>query len=67
MKIRYLGDKVLRRRAWQVAETMGWKSTHTAEYVALTLLQADAFITKDEAVARSVRGVVDIAPMVTVT
>ena len=67
MKIRYLGDKVLRRRAWQVAETMGWESTHIAEYVALTQLQADAFITKDEAVARSVRGVIDIAPMVTVT
>ena len=67
MKIRYLGDKVLRRRAWQVAEELGWESTHAAEYVALTQLQADAFITMDETLARNLRGLVDIAPMTTVT
>ena len=38
--IRLLGDAVLRRRAWRVAEQLGWASTYDAEYVALTLLQA---------------------------
>src|SRR5262245_45195301 len=43
MKIRLLGDAVLRRRAWRVADELGWPDTYDAEYVALTLLQADAF------------------------
>ena len=34
MKIRYLGDAVLRRRAWDLAEKLGWASTYDAEYVA---------------------------------
>jgi predicted nucleic acid-binding protein len=61
IKIRLLGDAVLRRKAWQVADRMGWADTYTAEYVALTLLQADAFVTLDEALARSVGGVVETA------
>lgn len=44
MKIRYLGDKVLRREAWAVATWLGWPSTDDAEYVALTRLQADALV-----------------------
>lgn len=44
MKIRYLGDKVLRREAWSVATRLGWPSTDDAEYVALTRLQADALV-----------------------
>lgn len=44
MKIRYLGDKVLRRDAWTVASRSGWPSTDDAEYVALTRLQADALV-----------------------
>ena len=61
MKIRYLGDKVLRRRAWQIAQELGWDSTHRAEYVSLTQLQADAFITLDTALADELAGVVDLA------
>lgn len=61
MKIRLLGDAVLRRRAWDVAEQLGWASTYTAEYVALTLLQADAFVTLDAELARSVEGLVATA------
>src|SRR5687768_12529417 len=45
MPIRLLGDAVLRRRAWEVADQLGWASTYDAEYVALTLLQADEFVT----------------------
>jgi predicted nucleic acid-binding protein len=61
MKIRLLGDAVLRRRAWEVAERMGWADTYTAEYIALTQLQADAFMTLDAKLARSVEGIVATA------
>ncbi len=61
MPIRLLGDAVLRRRAWEVADQMGWDSTYDAEYVALTLLQADAFVTLDARLARSVEGIVATA------
>jgi predicted nucleic acid-binding protein len=36
MPIRLLGDGVLRRRAWDLADLLGWASTYNAEYVALT-------------------------------
>ncbi len=61
MRIRLLGDAVLRRRAWEVAERMGWDDTYNAEYVALTQLQADAFVTRDAKLARSVKGIVATA------
>jgi predicted nucleic acid-binding protein len=61
MKIRLLGDAVLRRTAWKYADQLGWASTYAAEYVALTKLQADALITLDEDLARSVQGVVPTA------
>src|SRR5687768_2843758 len=60
MPIRLLGDAVLRRRAWEVANKLGWASTYDAEYVALTQLQADAFVTLDAELARSVEGIVKI-------
>lgn len=63
MSIRLLGDAVLRRRAWEVADQLGWASTYDAEYVALTLLQADAFITLDEQLARRVAGLVSTATL----
>jgi predicted nucleic acid-binding protein len=61
MPIRLLGDAVLRRRAWEVADQLGWASTYEAEYVALTQLQADAFVTLDAELARSVEGIVATA------
>ena len=61
MPIRLLGDAVLRRRAWEVADQLGWASTYDAEYVALTLLQADALVTLDKELARSVKGIVETA------
>ena len=61
MKIRLLGDAVLRRRAWEIADELGWDSTYDAEYIALTQLQADAFVTLDKKLARSVRGLVETA------
>ncbi len=61
MPIRLLGDAVLRRRAWKLAEQLGWAETYDAEYVALTKLQADAFVTLDEELARRVEGIVPTA------
>lgn len=61
MPIRLLGDLVLRRRAWDLADRLGWASTYDAEYVALTQLQADALITLDADLARRVEGLVTIA------
>jgi predicted nucleic acid-binding protein len=63
MPIRLLGDAVLRRRAWEVADQLGWASTYDAEYVALTQLQADALVTLDAELARSVEGIVATAPI----
>lgn len=59
--IRFLGDAVLRRRAWEVADQLGWAETYDAEYVALTQLQADAFVTLDSELARRVEGIVPTA------
>jgi predicted nucleic acid-binding protein len=61
MRIRLLGDAVLRRTAWDVADQLGWASTYDAEYIALTQLQADAFVTLDAELARSVEGIVATA------
>ena len=61
MPIRLLGDAVLRRRAWDLADKLGWASTYNAEYVALTQLQADAFVTLDAELARSIEGIVPTA------
>jgi len=47
---------VLRRRAWDLAEQLGWAETYDAEYVALTQLQADAFVTLDAKLAHRVKG-----------
>ena len=61
MSIRLLGDAVLRRRAWDLADRLGWASTYDAEYLALTQLQADAFVTLDADLARRAEEVVQIA------
>ena len=61
LPIRLLGDAVLLRRAWDLAEQLGWAETYDAEYVALTQLQADAFVTLDTELARRVEGIVPTA------
>ena len=61
MRIRLLGDAVLQRRAWDVADRLGWTETYDAEYIALTQLQADAFVTLDAKLARRVKDVVPTA------
>lgn len=61
MRIRLLGDAVLQRRAWDIADQLGWVETYDAEYIALTQLQADAFVTLDAKLARRVRDIVSTA------
>ncbi len=61
LKIRFLGDKVLQRTAWKVADQLGWETTYDAEFVALTQLQADIFVTSDRGLARAVSGLVETA------
>jgi len=58
LKVRFLGDKVLQRTAWRVADALGWETTYDAEFVALTQLQADCFVTRDGELARAVSGLV---------
>ena len=61
LPIRLLGDAVLRRRAWDIAEQLGWAETYDAEFVALTQLQADALVTSNTELARRVEGIVTTA------
>jgi predicted nucleic acid-binding protein len=61
LKVRFLGDKVLQRTAWKVAEQLGWETTYDAEYVALTQLQADTFVTSDCNLARAASALVETA------
>ena len=63
LRIRLLGDRVLQDVAWKIADKLGWPDMLDAEYVALTQLQADAFITLDAELARAVKGLVRIAPI----
>jgi predicted nucleic acid-binding protein len=61
LKIRLLGDAVLRRLAWEIADRLAWASTYDAEYIALTQLQGNAFVTLDRDLSRRVTGLVTVA------
>jgi predicted nucleic acid-binding protein len=63
LRIRLLGDRVLQKAAWNVAEQLGWSDTSAAEYIALTQLHADAFITLDQQLGDAARQLVTIAPL----
>jgi predicted nucleic acid-binding protein len=63
LRLRLLGDRVLQRVAWDIADQLGWDGTFDAEYLALTRLQADAFVTLDERLGEAARGVVPVAPV----
>ena len=41
--------------------SLGWETTYDAEFVALTQLQADVFVTSDRDLARAVSGLVETA------
>jgi len=61
LRLRLLGDRVLQSLAWRIAEQLGWPDTFVAEYIALTQLQADAFVCMDPALSRAVGGTVTVA------
>ena len=61
LRLRLLGDRVLQNVAWKIAQQLGWSDTFDAEYVALTQLQADAFVTLDRRLARAVGAIVTVA------
>jgi indolepyruvate ferredoxin oxidoreductase alpha subunit len=61
LNIRLLGDRVLQNFAWNFAERLGWDDTFTAEYVAMTKLQTDAFVTLDPDLARAAATLVPVA------
>ena len=62
LKIRYLGDAVLRQRAWELAARAGMRSTLEAEYLALTQLQADALVTESRELMAYSKGLVTVLP-----
>jgi hypothetical protein len=63
LRLRLLGDRVLQKVAWKIADELGWADTLTAEYLALTQLQADAFVTLDAELRKAAEGVVQLAPL----
>jgi predicted nucleic acid-binding protein len=63
LRIRLLGDRVSQNVSWKIADQLGWPDTFAAEYVAVTQLQADAFITLDRELADAVQGLVTTAPI----
>lgn len=63
LRVRLLGDRVLQRVAWKIADEHGWSDTYDAEYVALTQLQADALVTLDQRLAQAAGELVTVAPI----
>jgi predicted nucleic acid-binding protein len=63
LRLRLLGDAVMQRVAWQLADELGWAETYAAEYLALTKLQADAYVTLDKKLARAAARVVPVATL----
>jgi predicted nucleic acid-binding protein len=61
LRVRLLGDRVLQSLAWKIADQLGWSDTFVAEYIALTQLQADAFVCMDPDLAHAVSGIVTVA------
>jgi predicted nucleic acid-binding protein len=61
LQLRLLGDRVLQAAAWKVAAEFGWQDTFDAEYLALTLLQADALVTLDEGLRAAASSKVRVA------
>ena len=56
-----MATRLLQRKAWKVADQLGWETTYDAEFVALTQLQADVLITSEADLARAVSGLVETA------
>lgn len=66
LKMRLLGDRVSRRTAWRIAQEHDVE-TFEAEYIAVTKLQADAFVTIVPELAEKAALVVPVAPIAAVS
>ena len=60
VKVRLLGDRVSRRVSWQLARELDLDSTAAAEYLAVTRLQADLFVSVEPAARALAEGVVPV-------
>ncbi len=67
LKMRLLGDRVSRRTAWKIAREQSWETTYDAEYLAVTKLQGDAFVTVNPVFASEAKKVVPLAPLEALT
>ena len=63
LHLRLLGDAVMQRVAWEVADRLGWSTTYEAEYIALTKLQADVLIAMDEQLLAAAQEIVATEPV----
>ena len=63
LRLRLLGDRVLQRVAWDLAEALDWPDTLVAEYLALTKLQGDALVTDSAELAEAASRFVTVVPM----
>jgi predicted nucleic acid-binding protein len=61
LRIRLLGDRLLQSVALDIACRLDLPDTNGAEYIALTKLQADAFVTFDKALSAAAGTVVSTA------
>jgi len=67
LRMRLLGDAVMQRVAWEVADRLSWPTTYDAEYIALTILQADALIALDEELSAAARDIVALGSVDSIT
>ena len=63
LKIRPLGDAVLRRRAWELARELDLETTYAAEYVALAQLQKCTLVSADQRLVERIRDLVPTATL----
>jgi predicted nucleic acid-binding protein len=63
LKIRLLGDAVLRRRAWELADRLDLPTTYQAEYVVLAQLQKCTLVSADSDLLKRVG---DLVPTATI-
>ncbi len=60
-RLRRMGDRVMRGRAWEISAQLGWPDTFVAKHIALTQRQTGAVVCVDPSLARAVRGIVTVA------
>ena len=62
VKMRLLGDRVSRGRAWKLARQHGWDTLRDAD-LSIALLQADALVTVDPHLSAKADKILPVAPI----